>query len=228
MLNQYLIEKLSTDFKIAPLNIIREYLEMEVLYYLSQSILEKNLIFYGGTALRLAYHSFRFSEDLDFLLTKDLPSGKKELNDVLNKVVKDNPKISVEEVFEKRYTLFGLLHVKNELLKHPIRIKIEISKKKNGVESDYLLLTTPFSNKEAIIKTATLEAIYKLKRKSIQERRVMRDWFDFWYLSQKLGRDNIIQEKFPFPVHEFSRELKRYLPRDKWKIIDSVIGFYTK
>ncbi|MBU0619954.1 MAG: hypothetical protein V1768_03190 [Patescibacteria group bacterium] len=55
MLNQYLIEKLAQDLKIAPLNIIREYLEMEVLYYLSQSKLAENIIFYGGTALRLAY-----------------------------------------------------------------------------------------------------------------------------------------------------------------------------
>jgi len=33
MLNQYLVEQLAESLKIAPLNIIREYLEMEVLYY---------------------------------------------------------------------------------------------------------------------------------------------------------------------------------------------------
>ena len=52
MLNQYLLERLSRELKIAPLNVIREHLEMEVLYYLSQSSLSNDIIFYGGTALR--------------------------------------------------------------------------------------------------------------------------------------------------------------------------------
>jgi len=58
MLPLSLIEKMARDLKIAPLNIIREHLEMETLYYLSQSKLSENLIFYGGTALRLGYNSF--------------------------------------------------------------------------------------------------------------------------------------------------------------------------
>ena len=66
MLPLSLIEKIARDLKIAPLNIIREHLEMETLYYLAESKLSENLIFYGGTVLRLAYNSFRFSEDLDF------------------------------------------------------------------------------------------------------------------------------------------------------------------
>ena len=52
MLNQDLIAKLAREQKIAPLNIIREYLEMETLFYLSQTKLSERLIFYGGTALR--------------------------------------------------------------------------------------------------------------------------------------------------------------------------------
>lgn len=83
MLNQYLAEKLAKEQKIAPLNIIREYLEMEVLHYLSRSKLADNIIFYGGTALRLAYQSFRFSEDLDFLFIKNLKTDKKELKQAL-------------------------------------------------------------------------------------------------------------------------------------------------
>jgi len=33
--------------------------------------------------------------------------------------------------------------------------------------------------------------------------------------------------KFPFDKQEFSRELKRWLPQDKWKIITNVIKFYA-
>lgn len=228
MLNQDLIEKLSKDLKMAPLNIIREYLEMETLYYLSQSRLSENLIFYGGTALRLAYQSFRFSEDLDFLLIKDSKYKKKELTEILENVVKENPGVKIEEVFEKRLTLFGLLHIKNEALKHPIRIKIEICKKKDGIKTKNLLLSSLVSNKEAIFRTAILESMHKSKKEAIKTRDAPRDWFDYWYLGQRLHRDRTISKKFPFNKREFINELKRWLPRDKWKILETVIKFYQQ
>lgn len=228
MLNQYLIEKLAKDLKIAPLNIIREYYEIEVLFHLSQTKLAENMIFYGGTALRLAYQSFRFSEDLDFLLIRDSKQNWGELTKALKDVVHEDPGISLEEIREKRWTLFALLHITNVLLKHPIRIKIEISKKKNGVESENLLLSSPVSGKEVIFPVASLESMYKLKADAIRERNVPRDWFDFWYLSQKLHRDRKTEKKFPFPKQEFARELKRWLPQDKWKIIETLINFYEK
>ena len=228
MLNQYLIEKLAKDLKIAPLNIIREYLEMEILYFLSRSKLSENIIFYGGTALRLAYQSFRFSEDLDFLFVKNLRSDKKELVKVLQLATEKNQGVSLEEVIDKRLTLFGLLHIKNELLKHPIRIKIEISKRKNGIKSENALLTSPVSNKEVIFRIADLESIYKLKKKAIKNRNMPRDWFDYWYLNQKLHQDKMINKKFPFNKNEFSRELKRWLPQDKWQAIDMAVKFYGK
>ena len=228
MLNQYLIEKSAREQKIAPLNIIREYLEMEVLYFISKSKLSENIIFYGGTALRLAYQSFRFSEDLDFLLAKDLKSNKKELKKVLQLVAVENKGVVLEEIIDKRLTLFGLLHIKNEMLKHPIRIKIEISKRKNGVKSENLLIISPVSNKEIILKTAELESIYEMKQKAIKNRNAPRDWFDFWHLSQKLNKNKMINKKFPFNKKEFSRELKRWLPQDRWQAIDLAIKFYGR
>ena len=226
MLHQSIIEKLAKDLKIAPLNIIREHLEMEVLYYLSQSKLSESLIFYGGTALRLAHNSFRFSEDLDFLFVKKIKTSQKELNQVLKLVAENNQGVKVEEVFNKKLTLFGLLHIKHNLLKHPIRIKIEISKKKNGIQLENMLLTSLTSNKEIIFPTVTLESIYELKKQAIKNRNTARDWFDFWYLSNKLKKDNEINKKFPFNKKEFMNELKRWLPQDKWKILDTVIKFY--
>lgn len=226
MLNQVLIKKIAEELKIAPLNIIREYYEIEVLHHLSQSKLAKSLIFYGGTALRLAYHSFRFSEDLDFLLEKPAKDDLLELRIAVQRVEQENPDLKVEEVIEKRQTIFALLHIKNKLLKHPIRIKIEISKKKNGLRKENLLLISPTSNKEIIFPTATAESIYNLKEKAIFGRNLPRDWFDFWYLSQKLRREEKVKKTFPFAASEFSRELKRWLPSDKWLIIPTVIKFY--
>jgi len=227
MINLYLLEKLSRELNIAPLNIIRENLEMEVLYYLSRSGLSENIIFYGGTALRLAYKSLRFSEDLDFLFVKQTASAEQELKQILNLVTEKNKEAALEEVRDKRHTLFGLLHIKGEFLKHPVRIKIEISKRKNGVKSENLLLMSPTSAKEPIIKTATLESLKRMKTRAIRNRNLPRDWFDYWYVCQKLSSPKTIRRKLPFNPTEFRRELRRWLPRSSWKIIDTVMTFFS-
>lgn len=228
MLHQYLIEKLAGELKIAPLNIVREYLEMETLYRLSETELSENLIFYGGTALRLAWESFRFSEDLDFLMAKTSPSNKKILKSALEKVVADNKGVSLEDLYDKRNTLFGLLHVTSDFLKHPIRIKIEISKKKNGLKFENRLLSSPVTVKNVIFPTANQESILKLKEKAIKSRSVPRDWFDYWYLCQKTKRKNELGVGFPFNENDFSREMRRWLPRNNWKIVDTVIIFFKQ
>jgi len=228
MLHQDLVENLAKKLKIAPLNIIRENLEMAVLDEISKTKLANNLIFYGGTALRLAYNSFRFSEDLDFLLTKDnTEDDKDELALALNRVVKSNSGIELEEVINKRNTLFGLLKINHPLLKHAIRIKIEISKKKNGVNKENKLLISPTTPLEVIFPTASLESLFKTKLHALMNRSLARDWFDIWYLNQKLGQDKKPSKKFNINKHEFGRELKRFLPKNKWLIIDAVIDYYN-
>lgn len=49
-----------------PKAILREYLQVKILHYIYQHPLAQKLCFIGWTALRLVYHSSRFSEDLDF------------------------------------------------------------------------------------------------------------------------------------------------------------------
>jgi predicted nucleotidyltransferase component of viral defense system len=49
-------------------NIIREYIQHLFLTELYQLSGSEKLLFKGGTALRIVYHSPRFSEDLDFSL----------------------------------------------------------------------------------------------------------------------------------------------------------------
>ena len=120
-----------------------------------------------------------------------------------------------------------MLHVQNKLLKHPIRVKIEINKKKNGIKAENLLLTSPISNKEVIFKIVTIESIYELKKEAIKNRNMPRDWFDYWYLNQKLNQKDKINKKFPFNKKEFARELKRWLPQNKWPLINMAIKFYV-
>ena len=71
-MEQSLAQQKSREHQIDLTQVIREYWEIIILKGLYDSPFGRKLIFKGGTALRLAYGSPRFSEDLDFSLTSDL------------------------------------------------------------------------------------------------------------------------------------------------------------
>ncbi len=227
MILQNIIDNLSQRLQIAPLHIVREIIEIEILEEISKTDLSSNIIFYGGTALRLAHHSFRFSEDLDFLLTKEKKENIKHLTTVLNAVSQKYSEIKIEEIIEKRNTLFGLLKITPSFLKHSLRIKIEISKKQNGINKENLLLTSPATPLEVVFPTADLPSLQKAKIKAIENRNLPRDWFDLWYINTKLGENIKPDKKFNFNKYEFKRELRRFIPQNKWSIIDTVINYYA-
>jgi len=75
-MDQYNLQLLTKKLKIAPINIFRENVEIEILNAIAQSEISKKIVFYGGTALRLGFGSPRFSEDLDFLMIKTFQSNE--------------------------------------------------------------------------------------------------------------------------------------------------------
>ncbi|MBU1085766.1 MAG: nucleotidyl transferase AbiEii/AbiGii toxin family protein [Candidatus Beckwithbacteria bacterium] len=215
-MDQVEIRRLSQELQISPVEIIREEVEMVTLEYLSQSKAGRNLIFKGGTALRLCYQSPRFSQDLDFN-----QKGRLMVNEVkegLVKLTKDNQEISLKDWKNKRNTLFGLLLVKSEWIKQAFSIKIEISKKKYRYKTgDYGLkvcrsLTSQLS---PLFYVYSLERILKEKKMAIKSRLQPRDYFDAWLVAEKLG----LSLSLPKPkIHssKFKGEINQLLP-DKWK-----------
>ena len=228
MLNLLEIRKLSENIGIAPLNIVRENIEIEILDGLSKNELSDRIVFYGGTAIRLAHNGPRFSEDLDFIFEKQNKKDAKELENILKNVSKNNEGVSLEEIFEKRNTLFGLIHIVNPLLKHPIRIKIEISKKLHEQNSEYLMLSSPCNILSPIIKTSSLKSLIQNKLLAIKNRNESRDWFDLWFMNKKSNSSFKPRKDFPFNKREFENELKRWLPKGLWKMIPGVIAYYDK
>lgn len=216
-MDQHNLDNLVRELKIASVNILREEAEMLLLYEISQSAISKHLIFYGGTALRLAYNCPRFSEDLDFLMAA--PISEKQLELVLGKACKSDPNLEMVDIKEKYHTLFGLIKVKHPLLKHPFSIKIEISKRKNGIDKEFRPLNSPTSTLQPLLFVATLSSLYAAKQKAMADRNVSRDWFDFWYISKLLRENPKITKKSQLNKTEFEREMKRFLPKDKWLLI---------
>jgi predicted nucleotidyltransferase component of viral defense system len=220
-MDELLLNNLAQKLKIAPLNIIREEVEMLLLLHIAEEPFAKNLIFYGGTALRLAYNCPRFSEDLDFLMPH--PVKESELEKALRKSVGQYPGLSLADLKEKRNTLFALIKLQIPLLKHPLSIKIEMSKRQNGIKKEFKPLASPCSPLQPVLYTATLESLELAKNRALKGRNSPRDWFDAYYIAALMRKPFKPPVNFNYDKTEFKRELKRFLPQDKWALIDELL-----
>ena len=203
--------------------ILREEAEMEFLRVLSDDKLGAKVIFYGGTALRLAYGSPRFSEDIDLLADKKI--GLSEFKNFIRKTVKGRPNWALKNIKDKRQTIFALLLIKDDKLKHAFSLKIEIHKppKKVKLESGLILIKSPVSIAEPLLLVPTLEELKNLKENALAGRKKARDIFDLWYISQKLKENFEIQGKIPhYQKREFKNELQVFLPRKYYPVINQL------
>lgn len=201
--------------------IVREEYEMILLKEIMESEFGSSLVFKGGTALRLAYNSPRFSEDLDFNLISEI-DGEKFLT-FLKKVSKKYPNIMGVESREKFYTVFALVRIEVEYLGRPFSIKIEVSKRDVGwiQNKDYSdkLIHSAVAPLNVLARVAGLEAIMSEKKDALKNRKVARDVFDYWYLHQLLKKE--IKPDFTgFDREAAISELHKLLPRTYWRVVD--------
>jgi predicted nucleotidyltransferase component of viral defense system len=216
-MEQSIAEQKARELKIDKTQVVREYWELIILKGLYESSLGRYPIFKGGTALRLTYGSPRFSEDLDFSLTKDALKGK--FSSLIKKMIAPFPELSLTDLEEKYYTYLAEIKVTQNYLSLPFRIKIEISKREmKGYQWELKLLSSPATVIQVMGQVATLEQIYKDKLACLEGRAKPKDLFDLWYVSEKL--------KIPYTPKkisskkEFVRDLRKYLPKDFWPAIE--------
>jgi len=167
---------------------IMEAYQMLLLNDISESVISKNLILKGGTCLRLGYQAWRFSEDLDFSWLKKIEFSK--FKQVITAIAKRYPEVVIDDIYDMKKTLFARLVV--QIGKRRVGIKIEVSKRfeewRRGEDYDYKMLKSPASPLQPYLKISTLKKIYADKLRMVEERKKPRDWFDLWFLSQKLDK----------------------------------------
>lgn len=85
-------------------NILREYLQYKILEIIFNSKYAQDLIFLGGTALRVIYDNSRFSEDLDF---DNFKITEEQFADLANEVKKglelQGYEVEIKNVFKGAY-----------------------------------------------------------------------------------------------------------------------------
>ena len=213
-------ENQAKNLRIDVTQVVREFWETVILKGLFDSPEGKLLVFKGGTALRLVYGSPRFSEDLDFSLTTDRLRDKFTL--LLKKITSPFPELVITDLEEKYYTCLGEIKVTQDYLPTPFRIKVEISKRRErGYKSDLAMISSPVSTVQCLGRVATLEQLYKDKLACLKDRAKSKDVFDLWYICQKLRRTYAPQD-ISTPEKELVRDLRKYLPKDFWPVIDKL------
>ena len=176
----------------------------------------------GGTALRLAYNSPRYSEYLDFSLRSKVRQS--EFAESIKKVAVLLPFVSITDLSEKYYTHFALLKIKEPFLRQAFSIKIEVSERpvRWKKEIDFISRTckSEVVPLETVSFVVTLKRVFLDKKKAIKTRDKARDLFDLWWLGEKLGKS--ISIKLPSEKLIKARsELNQFLPEHMRKLVDS-------
>jgi predicted nucleotidyltransferase component of viral defense system len=196
--------------------ILREYLQYKILNIIFKSDFGRKLSFLGGTAIKICYDGFRFSEDLDF---DNFTLSKKEFSEMTALIKKEltleGYDVEVREVYKGAYHVylkFSNILFDNKLSPMPdekIMIQIDTVEKSFDYKSDNFLLS-----KFDIFRNINLTPVDVLLSQKIgaifgRKKAKGRDFYDVSYL---LGRHEpnyeYLNKKFKIKNKE---ELKKKL-----------------
>lgn len=199
-----LIEESKSPSNVFKRNILKEYLQVFVLDFIYSHPKYSELLFYGGSCLRVCFGLPRLSEDLDFVDLKDnieITELAKDLENYFKKETDLNVIVLIQKfrIYLKFPILWELgLSSKND--SDLLFLKVEVFKDTNFCEN-YTIETIPVFkfNKSILIKTFDLATLMSTKIRAVlfrkwektnKEGKILasvkgRDYFDLmWYLEK--------------------------------------------
>ena len=159
----------------------KELLHYDILFALSQAGFLTDLVFQGGTSLRLCYGAHRYSEDLDFAAGEHFSSPRL---------------LAIKQVIEdyvgKRYALSVTVKQPAELKADPANGEVNINKWQVSVETDPGRKDTP--NQKIKLEIASVHAHTRVLRPLQQNYSVLPDGYDTLVLPVQ-AIDEILADK---------------------------------
>lgn len=217
------IIKLALRIQTTEQNIRREYFQHLFLSLFYKQEGADNVYFKGGTALRLAYNSPRFSEDLDFdSPLADIGGIENAIISTLAEAERDGVKTELDEA---KQTAGGYLSTMSfSALGHVVPIRIEISFRDRTKERMAANITSDFFPDYAIVQLDQNQLVQG-KLNALFDRKKPRDFYDFYFLLRHnmLPSDKKeILEKTSVILANYRQsfdELKEFLPKSHHMII---------
>ncbi len=178
------------------INYLREYMQQIILKIISDSGYKNNITFTGGTALRIIYKINRFSEDLDFSLTKKTGYN---FDNLLKQIESSLEKYGLKFEFTKikKEVINGVFIRFSDLLyplnltpqkeqKLSIKIDIDTNPPKGGEFKEFIFNDRFYF----LINQFTLESLFALKLHAVLFRKYNkgRDYYDLmFFLNKKIA-----------------------------------------
>jgi predicted nucleotidyltransferase component of viral defense system len=211
--------------------IIQERFELEVLDRLNSGKFLTQIVFGGGTMLRLCHNLNRFSVDLDFWVIKELEQGFFEnMKAYLAKHydIKDSAKKFHTILFELRSPAY------------PRSLKLEIRREIKKIHVEQVIAYSKYANKQVFLKAVSLNDMMKSKLEAFLDRQEIRDVFDMEFLFKKgvpLEASNDTLKEVLRLINAFSRsdytvklgsllekEQREYYSAENFKILKEALG----
>lgn len=220
------------------ISMIREYLQYKILEIIFQNDISSKLIFIGGTALRIAYNTQRFSEDLDF---DNKGLTEEEWNSLgADLIYKLGLELQVEIDSRRNKTVFhhdlkfpGLQH-RYEISGHKNqKLLIKVDSEDQKINYKYDLITISKFGIQIKIKVMPLDVALSQKIRAMMDREMGRDLFDissiaprtkpnYEYLEAALGiktsielKEKIIDRCKNFDFNSLEHRAKKFLFREQ-------------
>jgi predicted nucleotidyltransferase component of viral defense system len=239
MITLEILEQLARQYQtpVFP-NIVREYFQHEFLADLYKLPEAGNLLFKGGTALRLVYGSPRFSEDLDFSLFGIRSNQiKSYIEELFVKVLAEIERVGIEVELGSKSgaTTGGYFGVASFSIYEfqPVNVEINISSR-NGreIKPEIDSVAGDFAPAYTIIHLPQVELVEEKIFGALLERGKPRDFYDLYFMMRK-GMLSVDQKKRLTGIKEritsdasridFRGELGAFLPADQQAIIRDFI-----
>ncbi|MEK7543664.1 MAG: nucleotidyl transferase AbiEii/AbiGii toxin family protein [Patescibacteria group bacterium] len=173
---------LANKQEIDPYTIVREYVQIRFLDVFFRIVKPKSFFFKGGTAIRLAYGSDRFSEDLDFTVTHGKTNPIEQATKAIQLLKAEMPDISMKPV----KTIAGQsakISLQSFASHQPLTIKLDFSLREDVLTPQLAAIKTslPIAG-TPLVDTVSKEEILAEKIRAVINRRKGRDIYDLWYL----------------------------------------------
>lgn len=192
MLTRANLEQFTKQSQTKLENVVREYCQHLFLSFLYQQPGSEKLLFKGGTALRIIFHSPRYSEDLDFT---GVNITQHEVEELFTSTLVNIEKTGIRlEIKEGKHTTGGYLGIMefdiyDKITEIYFEVSLRNSKRITGVrqfiENDYIQPYTLVSLSKETLVQGKLEALFN--------RHKPRDFYDYFFLLS--GNYPIVKEK---------------------------------
>lgn len=221
MMTEEQIRELSRRFSIDGTTVLREYLQLALLNSLYLQKGAENILFKGGTAIRLLFGSPRFSEDLDFSTTHPPERIKTIVRAVSDDLSRELPDMQIFLTYAGKSGLRFRLRYSFANLPYPLVVRLDFqfgTMPKGEISS----LTTVFPLVVfPLICHYSQKEILTEKYQALLERRKGRDLFDIWYLVkqgisiQPKDKVAIRESILAFSQKKLEQDVSKFLPKSQ-------------